>query len=73
MTDEELYTLFDDSDDPSDGMAGYRALYQAGYRKGLDGVRHLMDQLAEEDHREGAERDWWKLSRWVDEQLKEQP
>ncbi len=29
--------------------------------------------LAEEDHREGAERDWWKLSRWVDAKLKEQP
>ncbi len=35
MTDKELYTLFEDNDDPSDGMAAYKALFQAGYRAGL--------------------------------------
>lgn len=70
MTDEELYTLFNDSDDPSDGMACYRALYQAGYRAAMRDVNGLFDELDQSG--ESYKKMWATMGAWLDEQVKKE-
>lgn len=71
MTDEELYALFDDSDDPSDGMACYRALYQAGYQKAMEDAKEDLLTRCFDPYLEGFAIIAGHRA-WLDEQVKKE-
>ncbi len=70
MTDEELYTLFEDNDDPSNGMASYRALFDAGYRAAMEAAKKNYDDLRAGDW--SYKSSWEVHGEWLEQQAKKE-